>query len=195
MSKQLINIVLDLETLSTQENAAIIQIGCCVPVFDRVHLPPFTPPDFEVTIAYEDALSAEIFHKSKETMEWWEQQDKITRMEVFSGQESYCTALDALQEWFKSVRQFGSDVAIFGNGPEFDNNILAYTISAMNYPDMWDFRNNHSMRTMKRLFPVAKLEHELALGERKHTALGDARFEARQLDMMYRNYQYLQGIL
>jgi hypothetical protein len=185
MSAKLINIALDLETLSTQEDAAIIQIGCSIPFFDRKHVPLGISCDFEVTIAYEDCLAATAFHKCNDTMEWWEKQDPQTRKIVFSGQDSYITALDQLEFWLASIKPKDADIAIWGNGSDFDNRILSYTISAMGYKQMWNFRNNRDLRTLKALFTC---EIGPATGEIKHTALGDARYEARLIHQIREVY-------
>lgn len=186
MSAKLINVALDLETLSTQENAAIIQIGCCIPEFDRKYLPEGISHEFEVSIKYEEALAevrAGVFHHSTETMLWWDKQDARTRAAVFSGQDDYCDALDQLEFWLDSVKSGGAEVAIWGNGSDFDNRLLAYTISAKGYKPMWNFRNNRDLRTLKAFFPVEIAEDPV--NEVKHTALGDSRYEARLLNAIH----------
>jgi exodeoxyribonuclease VIII len=184
MSATLINIALDLETLSTQENAAIIQIGCCIPEFDRQFLMPDISPEFEVTIRYEDCLSSE-FHKDPETMKWWEKQNPKTRNNVFSGQDTYVDAMEQLKFWLESVKILGAQIAIWGNGSDFDNRLLSYTADSLGYHNLWDFRNNRDLRTLKALFP---LKIEAAAGEIKHTALGDARYEARLIHAIRTTY-------
>lgn len=178
MSSTLINIALDLETLSTREDAAIIQIGCCIPNFDRVYLMEGISPEFEVTIRYEDCLSSE-FHKDHDTMNWWEKQSPLARNAVFSGQDTYVDALDQLKFWLDSVTIMGAQVAIWGNGSDFDNRLLAYTADSLGYHRLWNFRNNRDLRTLKALYP---LSIEADASEIKHTALGDARYEARLID-------------
>lgn len=191
MSSKIINIVLDLETLSTEPNAAILQIGCCVPMFDRVHLPMNISPEMEVTIAYEDAMKADAFHKSKETMEWWETQNPEVRKIVFSGQDSYVTALDQIEFWMKSVKCKGADIAVWGNGAEFDNVILSHCFSAMGYTQPWSFRNNRCFRTIKNLFPISQSINQSGL---KHTALADARYEAMILDQIKHTYMDMRWL-
>jgi exodeoxyribonuclease VIII len=195
MSKTLINVVLDLETLSTRENAAIIQIGCCIPEFDRVNVPAGILPEFEVTIAYEDCLDVVelgVFHQEASTMSWWQKQNPQVRKYVFSGQNSYYEALDQLEFWFSSLRSNGADIAVYGNGSDFDNRLLAYALQALNYKPTWNFKNNRDLRTMRHLFPCKIADDQ---SEIKHTALGDARYEARLLNEMYKTYPYLQGVL
>jgi len=186
MSKKLINVVLDLETLGISEDAAIIQIGCCIPQFDRIHLPEGISYEFEATIKYEDCLNSE-FAKDSATMEWWEQQDPRARKHVFSGQDSYVDAFDQFVFWLGSVRANGSDVAIWGNGADFDNRLLSYSLASFGFNNVWSFRNNRCLRTIKAIFPVSdnfKYDEDWI----KHTAIGDASYEAKLLDEI--NFDY-----
>ena len=191
MSAKLINIVLDLETLSTQEDAAIIQIGCCIPEFDRVHVPKGISHEIEIGIAYEEALKSE-FHKCGDTMLWWEQQDPVVRRQVFSGQDTYEDAFHQFKYWIECLRVDGADVAIWGNGSDFDNRLLSYSLDSMGLHKVWNFRNNRDLRTLKALFPVEITN--VPINETKHTALGDARYEARLIDTIYTVY-HSAGIL
>ena len=195
MSAKLINIVLDLETLGTSEDSAIIQIGCSIPFFDRCNVPLGLPCDFEVTIAYEDCLDMVelgVLSQEESTMKWWNEQDPKTKMLVFSGQDSYSSALDQLEFWLDSIKSGGAVVAIWGNGSDFDNRLLSYTVHALNYKPMWNFRNNRDLRTLKALFPISDLTPEV--GEIEHTALGDARYEARLINHICKTHN-LYGVL
>ena len=186
MSAKLINIPLDLETLSLQEDAAIIQIGCCIPDFDRGNIPPGVPYEFEATVKYEEALQSE-FHKDHQTMDWWEKQDALARAQVFSGQDSYEEVFDQFVYWIKQLKSQGADVAIWGNGSDFDNRLLAYSLAAFGHTNVWSFRNNRDLRTMRAICPV-EIEKNLDGAERPHTALGDARYEARIISVARAKY-------
>ena len=113
-------------------------------------------------------------------MEWWENQDARTRAYVFSGQDSYIDAFDQFVSWISSIKTLGQDVAIWGNGSDFDNRLLSYSLDAFGHHNIWSFRNNRDLRTLKALFPTVIPEDPE--NEVKHTALGDARYEARLLD-------------
>ena len=191
MSAKLINVILDLETLGTDEDAAIIQIGMCIPNFDRKYVPTGCAREMEVTIAYEDCLAATAFTKSDSTMQWWESQDSETRKIVFSGQDSYVAALDQVEQFLKNVQSGGAEVAMWGNGSDFDNRLLAYTMSALGYKTPWKYYNNRCLRTLKAMFPCSVEEDP---SERKHTALGDARYEARMMSAVKTTYMYAYGL-
>ena len=190
MTHKLINVVLDLETLGTSEDAAIIQIGCAVPYFDQFNLPEDCPSEFEVTIKYEDCINGE-FAVDGETMEWWELQDKETKRQVFSGQEGYLDAFDLFTWWVSRVRSNGAEIAVWGNGADFDNRLLSYSLNSQGFKDVWHYRHNRCLRTLRALFPPIEPPYKLPrlVGEREHTALGDALYEARVLDQIKRKYK------
>ena len=188
--KKLINIALDLETLSTQEDAAIIQIGCCIPAFDTYLLPFHIKQTFEATIRYEDCISSE-FHKCTQTMAWWEKQSSEAKLNVFSGQDSYTEAFDKFCVWIRSIQDTGYDVAVWGNGSDFDNRILSYALDSMGYHNVWSFRNNRDLRTLKAIFPCEITEDPTEI---KHTALGDARYEARLMNTIRNVYVAASGL-
>lgn len=182
---EFIDIVLDLETLAMSEDAAILQIGCAIPGFSHAKLQARSYgilPIFEATIAYENAINSE-FAKDPDTLDWWEKQSVEARKSVFSGQDSYIDAFEKLRDWMLSIKACGFEIRLWGNGPEFDNRILDYALNCYNIRDLWDFHNNHSMRTAQLFFPQDKGWCE-EMGKRyiKHTALGDASYEADILD-------------
>ena len=187
MSKELINVVLDLETLSTAPNAAIIQIGAVVPDFDYKNCLG-NIVEFEATIQYESCLELvnsidpPVF-MSHGTMEWWEKQP--TRKEVFSGQLDYVDALDQFAAW---IGHFERPVAIWGNGSDFDNVVLRHSLDAFGFHGLWEFRNNRCFRTLKAVFPLMTEATGRYSNELTHTALGDARYEARMLDLIVQAY-------
>ena len=183
-----INIVLDLETLGTAEDSAILQIGCAIPSFDWHKLDGISP-FFVATIAYEQAINSE-FSKDSDTLDWWEKQSVEARKVVFSGQDSYEDALDQFKFWIETLKSKGLEVNLWGNGPEFDNRLLDYTLRSYNISGLWSFRNNHSMRTARLFFPVISSDNNYI----KHTALDDAKYEADLLDQMYDIYTHAQNV-
>ena len=161
--------------------------------FDRENLPAFVLPEFEATISYEAAIESE-FHKDIDTMEWWDKQDITARVNVFSGQDSYINAFEAFTVWLSDIKSNGADVAIWGNGSDFDNRLLTYSLSMYNMQG-WDFRKNRDMRTIQAIFPNTQISMLKLAPEIKHTALGDARYEARVLNSIYQCNQILWDIL
>lgn len=203
MNPPLINIVLDVESLGTDENAAIIQIGAAIPEFDRAHI-GYIDSYFIATISYDECLrkiQSKVFTQSNDAMQWWENQP--SRLKVFSGQQTYDSALGYFNLWVEAIKiQSKKNVALWGNGSDFDNRLLAYTMSALGFKLPWEFRNNRDLRTLRALFPLtssapswSNAPVDFAPGFRKHTALGDAMMEARVLHATWESYPHLHGVL
>ena len=187
--EKLINIALDLETVSTERNAGILQIGAVIPRFDRLELPPSFAHTFSVTIRYEDVLdmvSKAHCHLDDGTMQWWQKQDPETRKEVFSGQCSYVDAMRLFCEWIDYVRESsGHEVAIWGNGSDFDNPILTNSLDACGIHGVWKYYNNRDLRTLRALLPI---DIKSIPNIKPHTALSDAKHEADIMDRIVETY-------
>jgi hypothetical protein len=181
-----LNVVLDLETLGLAEDAAILQIGCAIPGFQAHKLPNGVSPYFETTIAYEEVTRSE-FSKDASTLDWWEKQSSAAKKSVFSGQNTYEESLHQLTFWFDTLKAQGYQIRLWGNGPEFDNRLLAYTLTAMGYKPQWKYQDNHSIRTLRLLYPI-EIGSEWWPDEVRHTALVDASYEARIMDAIVYKY-------
>ena len=187
--EKLINICLDLETVSTEHNAGILQIGAVIPEFECEHFKPWLVPAFEVTISYESVLKMVRLshcHLSEETMSWWDRQDLDTRLEVFSGQTDYSEAMHLFCGWINQVRELtGHEVAIWGNGSDFDNVILTHSLDACGYHKVWNHWNNRDLRTLRALFPINIAS---VPNIKPHAALSDATHEAGIMNRIVNTY-------
>lgn len=186
-TNKLINVVLDLETTSTQTNAGILQIGAVIPAFDHDYLPSDFPFTFECTIRYEDVISgvqADVLYMSEDTMKWWGNQPKEIKQIVFSGQTSYLDAMLQFRDWMVTISQAaeGKQVAVWGNDVGFDNVILTHSLDLHGVHKVWSYKNNRCFRTMRALFPLSdSQEAQVKLKTmhlKKHLALDDAKYEA-----------------
>jgi len=204
MSKaKLINVVLDLETVSTQPNAGILQIGAAIPQFDHDYLPSDFPTTFHATIRYEDvlALVAEgVLDMSDSTMDWWNLPAQAgPRIAVFSGQSSYLDALMSFKDWLVTITQASDkQVAVWGNDVGFDNTILRHSLDAHGIHNVWSYKNNRCFRTLRALFPLTERQEDKivvrTLGLAKHTALGDALWEAEVMNTIVESYSGEDGL-
>lgn len=190
-SPKLINIVLDLETVSTKPDAGILQIGAAIPEFEQYKLNGLVSPTFESTISYNELLiyfEANQVDMSDSTMGWWDKQDPDTKRQVFSGQTSYDDALAAFVTWVKDIKAVTDcEVAIWGNDVGFDNVILTHSLDMCGHHNVWSYKNNRCFRTINALFPTDTSD---LVNTAKHTALGDAIYEAEilnRIDAFYGN--------
>ena len=167
-----IHIMLDLETASTANDAAIVQIGAITEAGQK-----FT--------CYVSLASCEQngFDVSLETMDLWARQDPAVRNRVFSGDTPINVAVTQFLDW--AEEQCGGDwnrIVLWGNGCEFDNVILKTAVERF---FEWPFspRNNHSLRTISCLTPIEiqREADEFAPAHTPHDALSDAHVQMSRL--------------
>ena len=200
---KLINVVLDLETVSTQPNAGIVQIGATIPKFDWDYLPTDFPTTFTRTIRYEDVIKGVeqgSIHMDDDTMKWWGSQDSKIKHEVFSGQTSYLDAMLEFRDWMVMITQAseGKQVAVWGNDVGFDNVILSHSLDLHGVHKVWSYKNNRCFRTLRALFPLTDLQESKVKANtfalRKHIALDDSLYEAEIMKAIVTAYSGEDGL-
>lgn len=160
----MINTMLDLETWSTQTNAAIRSIGACV--FDENGI----REKFYRNI---DDNSYSGLHIDPNTVAWWSAQAR----EAQEALRIDCWSLDHVLSELAAWLPISSLSLIWGNGTDFDNTILANAYNHLDLPIPWKFYNNRCYRTIKNLFPIAPLVR----AGTHHNALDDAVSQAEHL--------------
>lgn len=168
------HIVLDLETLSTQPNAAIASIGA-------VALTARGSFVSEFHVAVDAGAPQHLRHVCANTCAWWDKQSEDAKLGSIHAPNPTLPhqALEAFTAW---VQQHADPkkVKVWGNGSSFDNVILSSLYA--DYPELvrpWAYWNDRDMRTVLDLHPQAKNVGEFE--GIKHNALHDARHEAKQL--------------
>jgi len=145
--------MIDIETLATRNDAAIISIGACK--FDLATGMVSDP--FLVSI---DPDSYDVdncpFYLCSETQAWWKKQGKEAQAALKINQvPTIYIALDRMTEWFEDCGfvkgyQFGGD-RLWANPPQFDLSILRHAASKAygNDNDVpWHYRQEMDMRTL-----------------------------------------------
>ena len=171
------NIMLDLETMSTESNAAILQIGAVRFDIDGVR------STFEAHISLESCQS---YYQdvSASTILWWLKQSDAARKALIEGQERagpLHVALDIFSNWVGNVCPGGETVKIWGNGAVADNVWLANAYKAVSkaHPGVkrpWTYHGDRCYRTW--------VEGKDPHGEHRqrpkipHNALSDAEAQA-----------------
>lgn len=167
-----IHVMLDLETMSTRANAAIISIGAVK--FDPNNMDvPFET--FSVGVDLESCKAAGLDIEGATVM-WWLQPDRAVAREKLLKLPftDLWSALAGFAEWF------GEPKPIWGNGASFDNTIIASAYKAAGIDLPWQHWHDRCYRTLKNT-PVAKTIETDFTGLVKHTSLGDAIAQARHL--------------
>jgi exodeoxyribonuclease VIII len=165
-------VMIDLETMGTKPNAAIVAIGAVAMDFDSRTLGPqfYTVVDLESSVAQGGVMAPA-------TVLWWLGQSDEARAE-FKFKKG-CHINVALVQFSEYLRKESGDrpVHLWGNGAAFDNVVLrsAYERSGITPP--WGYQGDRCYRTVAALNPkIPKTKPTLA-----HNALEDAHAQAEQL--------------
>jgi len=168
-----LEVMLDLETLGTGNNAVILSIGAVK--FDLKEQGTAGAP-FEVFIDPKTCTDAGL-ELDANTVLWWMHPDRAAAREVFVGKQ-----LTPLQQaLFMFTSWMGGDRPVWGNGATFDNVILRNAFKAAFVPCPWHFRNDRCFRTMSNILPQQEWER---VGTH-HSAVDDAATQALYLQRIY----------
>lgn len=142
------DLMLDIETLSAEQNAIILNIGA-------IGFNPFTDDVYTQHAFYSriDLESQPTRHESEETLTWWSKQHKDAREEAF-GKDNRMPLNLALGELSKLVRKSNH---VWSQGIGFDIPILENAYNDYGYSHPWQFWNVLDCRTIIKMNPEKKL--------------------------------------
>jgi DNA polymerase III alpha subunit (gram-positive type) len=175
-------VMLDIETLSTRCHATIIAIGAIK--FNR-----YDAIDHYENIDKKDVFYAKIdidscknvdMHIDEKTVDWWNKQDEKIVSEIFSEpREELKKVLLQFRKWFGNSQQ------IWSHGATFDMPILseAYARNGLECP--WKFWNARDTRT---LFDISGVDIRVFPQERLHDPVYDC---WRQVCAVKKSFQKL----
>lgn len=165
------HIMIDLETMGTEPNAAIIALGAVVMDFKNQ----------KIGACYYNTIDLASSVKAGGTMNpstvlWWMQQSEEAR-KIFSFPGLPLeTALICFSMWVKEQSE-NSSVCIWGYGASFDNVVLRSAYSYCGLPCPWGFRSDRCYRTEAAIHPdILPVDVGIA-----HNALDDATAQAYHL--------------
>lgn len=165
--------MLDLETMGTGSNAAIISIGAVA--FNPEGL--ITHAEFYQEINLQSTIDAGL-EVDGNTVMWWLKQSEEARgaFAYNDGANPLSLVLSQFSAWCNEWEV----EEVWGNGAAFDNAKLsnAYTKVGINQP--WKHWNDRCYRTVKNMYPEVKIER---VGVH-HNALDDAKSQALHLISM-----------
>lgn len=174
-------VMLDLETLGTGSNSAIISIGACT--FD-----PETQLIGSTFHAIVDRTSCLDLGCTMDTstIEWWEKQSTQARAASYDYKDglSVNAALLAFSDWCPGVE-------VWGNGSDFDNAMLAELYRKADLPLPWKFYNNRCYRTLKNQFPEVLMSRHGT----HHNAVDDAVSQAKHLMKILQRVRNMRAAL
>lgn len=166
------DIMLDLETMGTTSNAAIVAIGAV----------KFNPETGELGERFYTAVDLESSKLSggivdPETVQWWSTQSEQARKALENG-ISLPQALADFAAWVGVNRRV---TVMWGNGSDFDNVILGNSYRRLGFTHAqlpWSYGNNRCFRTMKALYFDVPYPERVGV---QHHALDDAVTQATHL--------------
>lgn len=174
MSNKTFDIMLDLETMGTGPNAAIVAIGAVAfdlqagTIGDRF----YRVVDLGTSVVMGGEIDAD-------TVLWWMKQSDDARAMFTRDSVPLSLALADFSLWL-SAHGAPDNVRVWGNGAAFDNVILSSAYRSSSRTQPWRHWNDRCYRTVKSLYPDVKLER---VGTH-HNAVDDAESQARHLIAM-----------
>jgi exodeoxyribonuclease VIII len=162
----MIQVMLDLETMSVRSNASIASIGAV-----KFEVGTGIVDKFYRTIDLRTCKAVGL-HIDPETVEWWNKQSKEARQALLKDNVSLNQALDDFTEWFGR-----SSLPTWGNGAGFDNVIMENAFAACNMKRPWRPWEDRCYRTIKNIIQVPADERQGVY----HNALDDALHQTRHL--------------
>jgi DNA polymerase III epsilon subunit-like protein len=166
-------VMLDLETLGTAPGCAIISIGACV--FDTDG-----PRDTFHRVINVHSCRLAGLAVDEGTVKWWQDQTEDARGQTYdvamavSGGTDLGPALHEFEAWLAPL-ELRKGIAIWGNGADFDQPILAAAYRACGYRSPpWRPYSARCYRTLKNMMPsVIPIRDGV-----HHNALDDAKTQA-----------------
>ena len=162
------HLMIDLETLATTPEAAVLTIGAC----------KFDPRGNTIADTFYERIDVDSQDRdiNPSTIEWWSKQDKAIQEDAF-GEEGRIQMSDAM----KKLYTFGfGTTAVWSHGAIFDVVIIENICRKLQQAVTWKFWEVRDTRT---LFDIADLTVNI---EGKHNALADAEAQADVVQKAYR---------
>ncbi|EEZ0933388.1 exonuclease [Escherichia coli] len=173
-----IHLMIDIETMGKNPNAAIISIGA-------IFFDPQTGdmgPEFSKTIDLDTAGGV----IDRDVIKWWLKQSREAQSAIMTDEIPLDDALLQLREFIdENSGEFF--VQVWGNGANFDNTILRRSYERQGIPCPWRYYNDRDVRTIVELGKAIDFDARTAIpfeGER-HNALDDARYQAKYVSAIW----------
>lgn len=136
-------VMIDLETASTNINAAILTLGAIKFNSTGAIIPMESMDTFYVKIDLEDCKKYNL-DVNNETLDWWDLQSVEAKQEVFEGDRvPLKDALESFKKWWG----YQYNNIVWSNGSIFDVVIMEQAFKALNLTQPWKFWNVRDTRT------------------------------------------------
>ena len=165
------HVMIDIETLGTNNEAVILSIGACK--FEPNNHRAKIKDSFYVAIDPTTCTNAGLKMDAATIMWWLDSEQDSARAQMMKDQRlDLSSALDGFSAWFGDTT-----LPVWGNGATFDSVILRTAYQKVGEAAPWQFWHDRCYRTIKSLAPDVKL---VRVGTH-HNALDDAISQAQHL--------------
>jgi len=179
-----VNYMLDIETLSSGQNALVTSIGAVEFRLD----PPFDDEQwnlgrtFKVNVDVNSAQN-EGFQISATTVMWWLQQSREAVAAMLERPTPILvrSAFEALANFLTRDRAGTVKPLVWGNGENFDNRVMREGYDLLNMRCPWHYRSDRDMRTFMEIAHRRGIFVEVPRNPLEHDALEDAKVQARRM--------------
>jgi hypothetical protein len=177
------DIMIDLETLSTRADAAILSVG--IAVFDIKTAIVSDVLYKEVAMVTQE----EYGHIDPETVKWWMKRDDAARSAIYqpADPESLYEVLYAVRDFLRPHNY--RTTRVWSNGSSFDLVILRNAFQRHTMKCIWDYWQERDVRTivdLARDLAGVDVKQTTRKDHIEHHALGDALFQVAYVSEAYR---------
>lgn len=167
------HLMLDLETMGTKSNSAILSIGAVE--FDI--LTGKTGKEFYRNISLQSCISLGL-KVDADTIMWWMQQSDDARNSLTERK------VVSIQQALIDFKEFCSkEYQIWGNPARFDCGILLNAYNKAGMPIPWDFRKERCVRTLVSFNP--EIKNNLEFTGIAHNALADCYHQIKYCNLTW----------
>lgn len=171
------HIIIDLETMACDPNAAIVAIGAVSCDHDyNINGYFYSPVSLVSAIAAGGVVDGD-------TVGWWMKQPAEAHegLDIQHGPDIYYV-LQRFVGWLDGCYAVGNkSIRVWGNGADFDNVILSSAFKRSGLDTPWNFWNNQSLRTVTLIDTQLEITCAHYAPRVAHHALYDAEAEAMYL--------------
>lgn len=175
MSQYYKDLMIDIETLGTRNNSAILSIAAVQFNIENGDIGEEYHENISLKNCQDRGLSIDA-----ETLEWWLRQDYQVLVNCLQGGLPLSYVLIELKQ------MFGKRTNVWANSPNFDCRILINAYEAVNVEAPWRYYQERDVRTLMSLAPEVKESTEFK--GNKHNPLDDCHY---QIECVHKAYKKL----
>ena len=182
------HIILDLEALSLDRHAAILEIAAVAQHGTHGHI----HSTFEVKIKPSSYLDLPQFDRNAATEQFHMEHNPEILEDCEANGVSLQEAMERLHVWASSYGK-PYDLHVWSQGKDYDFPILEYAFEQVGMKSPWSYRNVHCLRDLVFLNPRSRIGG--GSKDAKHRALDDAIWAQKQFMQVIADSNWYQRLL